>query len=155
VTRPDGGRRRVPGTPEAGGWVNGVQDFETNSSVRTSTSIMSREGGGGRLETWVHRVLAGSSVCYKTRQNKNVCRCVGRGIEGFNRKRGRCTYVVPKSHEFDGGTCRSSTRNLSDLVRAYAEERKGRRRKSLGTYSRSCMHRGLGFQGLGEIDGWQ
>jgi hypothetical protein len=86
--RPDGGRRRVPGTPEAGGWVNGVQDFETNSSVRTSTSIVSREGGGGRLETWVRRVLAGSSVCYKTRQNKNVCRRAGRGIEGFDREEG-------------------------------------------------------------------
>jgi hypothetical protein len=33
-------------------------------------------------------VLAGSLVCCKTRQNKNVCRRTGRGIEGFDWEEG-------------------------------------------------------------------
>jgi hypothetical protein len=43
----------IPGAPETGGWMDGVQNVEASSNVRTATSIASREGGDGRLELGV------------------------------------------------------------------------------------------------------
>jgi hypothetical protein len=41
----------ILGAPETGGWMDGVQNVEASSNARTATSIASREGGDGRLET--------------------------------------------------------------------------------------------------------
>jgi hypothetical protein len=75
----------------------------------------------------------------------------GRGRKNEVGRRARGTSSVPESAKRGGGICRSPTKNLYRLERAFTREKKGEGRGGQGGfYRQGFVRKGLGFAAGGD-----